>query len=303
MPGLPDRFRLSSVAGAGCTRQDLNNVDVLARSIRLSPRSPGRPFGRAIAADSDQAESMPNHRYHHLDWLRVIAFGLLVIFHTGMIFVPWRFHIKADDTSESLAVLMSWMHAWRMPLLFLISGMGTAFALGTRSGTTFIRQRARRLLIPLLFGMFVVVPPQIYVERFDDHASFWTFYPTVFEFVPYPMGGSMSWHHLWFVLYLFFYSLALLPILLWFRQRAEKWPPLLSQWTRRVGFASLFVPLLVGHVVTMPFFPEFTHTLIDDWGRVTHFGMFFAAGFIIAVQPKVMDRLFNARRRHLIVSL
>ncbi|MEO1336048.1 MAG: acyltransferase family protein [Myxococcota bacterium] len=246
---------------------------------------------------------MQSHRLHHLDWLRVIAFGLLVLFHTGMIFVPWRFHIQAAQTSEMLMIVMSWMHAWRMPLLFLISGMGTAFALGTRSGGAFIRQRVKRLLIPLLFGMFVVVPPQIYVERIADYDSFWAFYPTVLALVPYPMGGSMSWHHLWFVLYLFFYSLALLPLLLWVRRSSTRWSPAVYRWAHRGGLAWFFAPLFVLHAVTMPFFPEFTHTLIDDWGRVVHFGMFFAAGFVIAVHPPIMARLRTKRRRHLMISV
>ena len=244
---------------------------------------------------------MRHRRYHHLDWLRVLAFGLLVFFHTGMIFVSWDFHIKASETSESLEILMTWLHAWRMPLLFVISGMGTAFALRRRTNGGFLAERARRLLIPLLFGMLVVVPPQIYVERIDQYASFWAFYPTVFELVPYPLGGSLSWHHLWFILYLFVQSVVLLPALLWLKRSDGA-----KSWIRRRiegggGFGWFFLPLISLHVVLMPFFPRFTHALIDDWARFAHYGMFLWAGFALATVPGAMDRLYE--RRHSLLAM
>ena len=246
---------------------------------------------------------MQNVRYHHLDWLRIIAFGLLVIFHTGMIFVPWNYHITASEKSKTLEVVMSWMHAWRMPLLFVISGMGTAFALRHRTSRPFLKERARRLLIPLIFGVFVVVPPQIYIERSDEFDSFFAFYPTVFEFVPYPMGGSLSWHHLWFVLYLFVMSALLLPLLLHVRRHgaAQRW--LAARISGRGGFAWFFVPLFTLHWVTMPFFPRFTHAFVDDWGCFAHYGTFFFAGYVMVVVPGVLDRVRTTRHRHLIFAI
>ena len=246
---------------------------------------------------------MQNARYHHLDWLRIIAFGLLVLFHTGMIFVPWGYHIQARNTSKALEFVMAWMHAWRMPLLFVISGMGTAFALGRRSSGIFLKERARRLLIPLVFGMFVVVPSQIYIERIDQFESFWAFYPTVFELVPYPLGGSLSWHHLWFVLYLFALSAMLLPLLLRIRrnQKSKDW--LAHRILGRGGFAWFFLPLFTLHLLTMPFFPRFTHTLIDDWGRLAHYGTFFFAGYVLIVIPQLLDRVRDTRHRSLLYAV
>jgi fucose 4-O-acetylase-like acetyltransferase len=78
-----------------------------------------------------------------------------------MIFVPWQFHIKNNPTAEWFETWMAFLNQWRLPLLFMISGIVVYHSLGKRSGGNFILERTKRLLIPLLFGMLVIVPPQI----------------------------------------------------------------------------------------------------------------------------------------------
>lgn len=128
---------------------------------------------------------MKQTRLHELDWLRVIAILILLGCHTGMIFVSWSWHIKSAETSRVLETVMAWLHYWRMPLLLFISGAGACFALGFRRPLQFLAERHRRLLAPLVFGMLVIVPPQIYLERAGAWESYAAFDPTVFEFVPY----------------------------------------------------------------------------------------------------------------------
>src|SRR5439155_689069 len=99
------------------------------------------------------------------DWLRVVAILLLHVFHTGMLFNTWEWHIKAPHLLPVLELPMGILHALRMPLLMVVAGAGTALALQKRSVGAFARDRVKRLLLPLAFGMFVVVPPQIYAER------------------------------------------------------------------------------------------------------------------------------------------
>ena len=103
-----------------------------------------------------------------------------------------------------------------MPLLFFISGAVSYYMLIKYNGKYFIKQRFLRLLIPLLFGMLVIVPPQIYLERVNQGftGSYWQFYTTIFEGIPYPEGNT-SWHHLWFILYLFVYDLISVPLFKW----------------------------------------------------------------------------------------
>ncbi|HEV8442456.1 MAG TPA: acyltransferase family protein, partial [Steroidobacteraceae bacterium] len=153
-------------------------------------------------------------RYEFLDWLRVIAIFVLIFFHTGMLFVGWGWHITNDQVIESLQRPMDLAHRLRMPLLFVIAGAGMWFALQRRSGAAFGRERTLRLLIPAIIGMFLIVPPQIYIERIahgEWHGGYLDFFThRVLQFQPYP-AGNFSWHHLWFVVYLYVYALLLLP--------------------------------------------------------------------------------------------
>jgi hypothetical protein len=106
-------------------------------------------------------------RRHDLDWLRVIVFGLLIFYHVGMFFVPWGFHIKNDIIYSEIRWPMLFVNQWRLPILFVISGMGTYYALSKRSGGQFAKERIQRLLLPLVVGIVLIVPPQVYFERLD----------------------------------------------------------------------------------------------------------------------------------------
>jgi glucan biosynthesis protein C len=239
-----------------------------------------------------------------LDWLRVIAVLLVLFFHTGMMFVSWPWHVKSPVRSQALEIVMGWMHLWRMPLLLFVSGAGTFLALRHRTAFAFLGERWRRLLVPFAFGCFVIVPPQIYVERIDQYHSFWEFYPTVFELVPYPKGGSLSFHHLWFVLYLFVYSVALLPLLLWLRTpRAD---PLFNQLARlgehRFGTLAWLAPLVGSQLVLGPWWPQDTLALVGDYAALARYGLFFLAGFLFARDPRLWEAVRCERHRNLAVS-
>ena len=104
-------------------------------------------------------------RRYDLDWLRVLVFLLLIFYHVGMFFVPWDWHIKNDRLYQWLEYPMLFINQWRLPILFVISGMGTSYALAKRTGKQFAWERIKRLLLPLAIGILLVVPPQVYFER------------------------------------------------------------------------------------------------------------------------------------------
>src|SRR3981189_1193959 len=97
-----------------------------------------------------------------LDWVRIGAFGLLIFYHVGMLYVSWGFHIKSAHRITALEPLMLVLNPWRLSLLFLVSGVATRFMLGKYALAPLLRSRSARLLIPLVFGMLVIVPPQAY---------------------------------------------------------------------------------------------------------------------------------------------
>ena len=158
------------------------------------------------------------NRRSDLDWLRVTAFGLLILYHSGMAWSGWHWHLNSTQDIAWLREAMRFVNRWRMPLIFLVSGGAIVLALGLRSPGTFALDRLRRLLLPLAFGMVVLVPPQVYAERhFSGQfaGSFLDWLPEAFRGT-YP-AGNLSWHHLWFVAYVLVLTFALLPCFLWAR--------------------------------------------------------------------------------------
>ena len=111
--------------------------------------------------------------------MRIGAFGLLIFYHVGMLYVSWGFHIKSVHRIAALEPLMLVLNPWRLSLLFLVSGVATRFMLRKYALAPLLRSRTARLLIPLIFGMLVIVPPQAYdqiVEALGYPAGFVDFY-------------------------------------------------------------------------------------------------------------------------------
>lgn len=223
-------------------------------------------------------------RRYDLDWLRVIVFGLLIFYHVGMFFVPWGWHIKNNIIYDWLKYPMYFVNQWRLPILFVISGMGTCFALSFRSGKIFAFERLRRLGIPLVFGMLVIVPPQIYIERIADGdftGNYWNYYTTVAFVGTYP-DGNISWHHLWFLPYLLIYSLILLPLFLYLRSEPNSWilQSLRTIIARPLGLYVMVIPLYFTEALMEPFFP-INRALIGDWFALINYMLFFLFGFLL----------------------
>ncbi len=243
-------------------------------------------------------------RRHDLDWLRFIAIAILLFFHTGMWFNHWGWHVKNNELSYTFQYWMIWSHYFRMPLLLFISGAGTYMALGKRTFGQFRRERFYRLFIPLVFGMFIIVPPQIYYERISQYDGYWDFYKTVFSFVPYPKG-SFSWHHLWFVLYLFIYSLMVIPLLKFLRSANSE--DFKNRVLKILGSPAgmLLIPsalILLTQIALRPYFPEETHDLTRDWAYFTFYLLFFVMGIICYSIPKLWE-VVGANRKHLLAGM
>jgi glucans biosynthesis protein C len=243
-------------------------------------------------------------RQYELDWLRVLAFGLLIFYHTGMFFVSWGWHVKNAELATWMELPMIWVNRWRMPLLFLISGMSVFFLLKKRSIGSFVGNRFTRLFIPLVFGMLVIVPPQIYFERLSQGATFGylEFWGTVFQIKPYP-EGNLSWHHLWYLPYIFAYSLLGLPIWLGFKtDRGQKFIARLAFWAQKP--LVLFVPVILWHWLAN-FFIDFptTHNFTQDWENHFHSFSLFILGFVLAAHAGFRQSFENHRKLSLGLAL
>jgi len=168
-------------------------------------------------------QGVPERRFD-LDWLRIMVFGLLILFHSGMLYVQnWGFHFKSVYQSQTLESIMLIVEPWRMASLWIISGIAIRFILVKVSLVHYALMRSLRLLLPLLFGVLIIVPPQLYVEMSANGAldmSYWQFYIAMFTdnsalFENYQAGIWPHWdvNHLWYLRSLWEYSLAIIILL------------------------------------------------------------------------------------------
>jgi glucan biosynthesis protein C len=149
-------------------------------------------------------------RKYFLDWLRVIAFCLLILFHVGMLYVTWSYNLKSERIFPDLELAMIALSPWRLVLLFFISGVASRFLLEKLSAGGFARDRLRRLLPVILLGIFVIIPPQVYVEMLSKglvdsgYLEFW--FGSYLTSASFPNRTLPTWDHLWFLVYLLFYA-------------------------------------------------------------------------------------------------
>ena len=168
-----------------------------------------------------------HERRYDLDWLRVLAVLLLVPFHVALIFVldpNSIMYIKDVLNSRVLDEAAGFVHMWHMPLLFIVSGAATYFALGFRSAGQYLRERFLRLLVPFLFGVLTFIPFTTYIRRIGS-VSLWEHYAGFFRFDFEHLdgySGTFTPAHLWFILFLFVFSVAALPLFLALRTQKGK---------------------------------------------------------------------------------
>lgn len=223
--------------------------------------------------ESSRPSTASTERRFDLDWLRIIAFGLLIFYHVGMYYVTWDFHIKSPNASSTIEPLMLLTSPWRLTLLFVVSGAATHFILLRRSAGQFARERSRRLLWPLLFAMLIVVPPQSYYEVIQkggyslDYLDFWLRYLKADH--TFCKDGKCldlpTWNHMWFVAYLWVYAMLLALML--------RFAPTLPDRITRAGESLLrgwrLLVLPVAYIAftrwtLLDSFPS-THNLTWDW--------------------------------------
>ncbi|MBR0962429.1 acyltransferase family protein [Bradyrhizobium japonicum] len=232
-----------------------------------------------------------------LDWVRILAFGLLIFYHVGMLYVSWGFHIKSVHRLVWLEPVMLLLNPWRLSLLFLVSGVASRFMLGKYQLAAFARARSARLLIPLAFGMLVIVPPQSYLQIVESlgysqgsylqgFADFYVQHYLAFsaQFCPTPCIVQPTWNHLWFVVYLWVYTMALAGVL-------ALWPAAADWVGERLGRVLagprlLVLPCLLFAAWRLFLFPTFpsTHALFGDWYNHADYATAFLIGYLLARQ-------------------
>ena len=241
-----------------------------------------------------------------LDWLRVSAFALLILYHSGMAWSGWSWHLNTPEDLPWLREAMRFLNRWRMPLIFLVSGAAIGLALGRKTAGGFALDRLRRLALPLAFGMLVLVPPQVYLERlhlgqFDG--SFLAWLPQAYDGGAYPKG-NISWHHLWFVAYVLILTFVLLPYFLWARsERGMAIQNALAARLARFGGHWLMALPLAASILWLAPVSRNPNGLVGDWHGLVYYGTLLLYGAFLYATPASLTALNRQRYLTLAVGI
>jgi len=181
-------------------------------------------------------------RRHDIDWLRVIAIAILIIYHATVSFQPWALEIAFIQSKQSLEWLwipMELVNIWRIPLLFFVSGMGVCFAMKRRDWRTLYLDRLRRIFLPLVFGSLVIVPLHFVVFQ---------------EYMQLPIDYWPSLGHLWFLGNIMVYVILCLPLFYFFQKSSDNvFIELLKRLLKSpLGLAIIAIPFIVEALVISP---------------------------------------------------
>jgi len=268
---------------------------------------------------------MDSGRRHDFDRLRVMGIYMLFPIHAAIVFSPLPFyHIRNGTTTRKVLIFLAFVEPWIMPLFFVLAGWGFYHSLRRRGSRGYLKRRVQGLLLPLLVGCALLGPPIKYLELrsgFEAHVmsecadsefqqgfgpcipqgprrtpafdeSFLAFWPTFFtDFYRF------TWSHLWFVGYLFTFSVLGLPLMLWIMDRRGGPDPVGTGWV----YAPM-VPLLFIELILRPHWPGFPN-LHNDWANIAYFSTCLLAGFLLAKHPVLEQTLQCEYRRGLVLFL
>ena len=244
-------------------------------------------------------------RLYYLDWLRVIATLGVFLFHVSNVFSGAKYEITNAESSEMMFIITSFFYPWGMPLFFLVSGAGGWFALRRRSASQFTRERTLRLLVPFFTGSLLLGPAQIFLSwthRSETGAYEGSLLDFAVERIP-AMGpklfGAIG-YHMWFLGFLFAFSLLALPLFIWLKGESGRRfvSRLAGLCAHRGGILLFIVPLAVVRLSLQPFFPQ-----LQDWADFFTYGAFFVLGFVLFSDARFSQAIRRDWRILLVVGI
>lgn len=228
-------------------------------------------------------------RRYDIDRLRVIAIGLLLIYHIAIVFQPWAVFfgfMQNAKSLESLFLPMNMLNIWRIPLLFYVSGMGVAFALRRRNIKQLIAERSRRILLPFIFGMLVIVPLHVFLWQ--------KYYHQDLTYAPNP-------GHLWFLGNIFAYVVLLSPIFYLQKKYKTNVKKLTSLFHTPLGLVPIILIFCIEAVLLKP--EPFEYYAMNLHGFLIGFIAFFTGYIFVRAGEKCWEMLIRYRFLFLVIAI
>lgn len=249
-------------------------------------------------------EAQKTQRLYYFDWLRTLAFVFVVLIHCVEMFHDlYQARNAPGLQSDALAAFLPALTQWCMALYFLLAGASTWFALKRKSPAEFVRERFSRLFMPLALGFVLLFPLQAYVTMVSNNS----YQGSLFAFYPYFLSeillrGKLYLiilyiHHLWFLAYLFGFSLLTLPLCLLLRSaRGQTWSVRLGNCPG--GLLTLALPLLLLRLTLLPAFPEYC-SLAD----ASCWLLIYMYGYMLFANSSIQQMLRQQGRQALALSV
>lgn len=246
-----------------------------------------KTFGKITDAASGHDSAQ---RRWDIDLLRIVAIVSVFLYHNSRFFDFDYWHVKNNVPDAGLTMLAGFLDIWIMPLMFVISGAATYWALGLRGAAPFLRARLLRLAVPLVFGIFFLASPQVYLERLAHgqfSGSFIQFLPLYFDGW-YGFGGNFAWMglHLWYLQMLFLFSLLALPLFLYLRGESGRRLTfrLAGVFERPGGVFLLCLPAIVLEASLAP--DGIGLRDFGGWGIFAYLSLFLC-GYLVFSEPRI----------------
>ncbi|HLA08225.1 MAG TPA: acyltransferase family protein, partial [Anaerolineales bacterium] len=215
-------------------------------------------------------------RMFYLDWLRVFAILLVFAFHSSRFYNVEVWNVKNNIWYPSVEVWVMFSSSFMMPLMFVISGASLFYALGKGGFGKFVKDKVLRLLVPLLVGALTHLSLQSYLFA-KTHGLFSGNY---IQFLPqYYHLDSIVWvgGHLWYLWYLFLFSVILYPLLRWLKGNGRGFLSRLDGWLSKSGAVYILaLPILLLYLLPSEFplmgmnggYPYLMYLFFLLWGFV-----------------------------------
>jgi len=255
-------------------------------------------------------------RSYWLDWLRVLAMGMLFLFHSGRPFTTSPWHVMNSVSDLGLTLFDSFVSGWIMPLFFVISGIAVYYSLMKRDALHFAKDRFLRLMIPFLsVGLLFVLSVNVYYDAIfhgnftGDFVSFYLgpyftrFFPFDLNFSPTYFANSNQGVYLWYLFWLFAFSLVTVYFFKWLAndENRAKLSRLNSICDRRGGMLLLAIPLIIVNIAAIPPFFIFPSGY-GGWKLPAYLTLFVTA-YVMACNPQFEEAIEKNRLPALLLGI
>lgn len=257
--------------------------------------------------EPDTIRHAGDKRCYYVDRLRVWAMVAVFILHCSHFFDHIGWHVKNAEAHVGFTLVLIFIHQWTMPLFFLLAGAASWFSLGSRTAKQYAAARFKRLIIPYVFGILVLIPPQKFLEAVTQRGfegNYLDFLGRYFSTDTLWINPSLGFfghygYHLWFLGFLTVFSLAALPMFK--RLRKESARQTISKWgdyfSKKGRIFLLLLPLAIIQIALRPLFPHYL-----SWADTLYWAVFFIYGYIFFMDHRFQETMVKYRNIALVIG-